>query len=170
MSVANDGIWDWNILEKKLFFDPRYYTMAGYSVNSFPMKSSEWEKRVHPEDLQAVKRRVDDYISGNKPVYDIEFRFLKADKTYMWIRSKAKIVSWDVNGKPLRLVGTHSDITEQKISELELESNRSNIKAIIENTKNMIWSIDKEYNLLTCNSIFIDYIKENIPYKAPARR
>jgi len=120
LSVANDGIWDWHIDNNTVFFDRRYYTMAGYEPNEFPGNFSEWEKRVHPDDIQQTKLAIEQYLAGESEGYDVEFRFLRKNGDYMWIRAKGKIVSRDKEGNPARFVGTHSDISERVYAEMEL--------------------------------------------------
>lgn len=121
LSVANDGIWDWYIESNTVFFDRRYYTMAGYEPNEFPGDFGEWEKRVHPDDIQKTKLAIEQYLAGESEGYDAEFRFLHKSGDYMWIRAKGKIVACDEAGNPVRFVGTHSDITERVWAKMELQ-------------------------------------------------
>jgi PAS domain S-box-containing protein len=114
LSGANEGIWDWNLEVNTLHFDSRYYTLAGYEPNDFPGAFEEWRKRVHPDDIQQALSAIDQYLSGEKKTFDIEFRFLRKEGSYMWIQGRGKIVSRDERGKPIRFVGTHSDITVRK--------------------------------------------------------
>jgi methyl-accepting chemotaxis protein len=86
LSVANDGIWDWNIDSDTITFDDRYYTIAGYDPTDFPHAFVEWEKRVHPDHLKSVIAAIEDYLAGELDAFDIEFLFLCKDDTYMWIR------------------------------------------------------------------------------------
>ena len=114
MQIANDGVWDWHIDSNVVEFDERYYTMAGYEKDEFSASVDEWLKRVHPDDITHATRSFESYLSGNSAKHDIEFRFLRKNNTYMWIRGKGKVVESDASGKPLRFIGTHSDITLQK--------------------------------------------------------
>lgn len=120
LSVANDGIWDWHIDSNTVFFDRRYYTMAGYKPNEFPGNFREWEKRVHPDDIRRAKLAIEQYLVGVSEGYNAEFRFLRKNSDYMWIRAKGKVVSRDEEGNPARFVGAHSDITERVWAEMEL--------------------------------------------------
>lgn len=117
MSAVNEGIFDWYIKAKKIFFDSRYFTLAGYKPNEFAHDFSEWEKRVHPDDLEMSKDKVDEHLSGATEQFDIQFRFQRKDKTWMWIRGRGKIVERDGKGSPVRMIGTHTDITDQKVAE-----------------------------------------------------
>jgi diguanylate cyclase (GGDEF)-like protein/PAS domain S-box-containing protein len=121
MAVANDGIWDWNIDEDKVLFDRRYYLMAGYQPYEFPQAFNEWEIRVHPEDLEDAKLKLESYLESLSEKYDVEFRFRRKVGGYMWIHARGKIVEWDEEDKPRRVVGTHSDITQKKVYESQLE-------------------------------------------------
>lgn len=120
MMVVNDGIWDWHLDSNAAYFDSRYYTMSGYEPNEFPCTQEEWEKRVHPEDVVQTRKAVEELIAGERELYDVEFRFLRKDGEYMWLRGQGNIVSRDAQGTPLRFVGTHSDITVQKDIEQQL--------------------------------------------------
>ncbi len=114
MSVANDGLWDWDMRFDVVLYDDRYYTMAGYEPNEFAGNFENFQKRVHPEDLPSVQASIEQYIAGNIAKFDVEFRFLHKDGHYFWLRARGKVVSRDEEGKPIRFIGTHSDITETK--------------------------------------------------------
>ncbi len=117
MAVKNEGIWDWNLVTNETFFDERYYTMAGYAPNEFPQNFTAWAQHVHPDDLPGANSAIQDYFSGKSKNYDIEFRFRHKKGSWIWIRGQGKIVARDAKGKPLRMVGTHIDITEHKMVE-----------------------------------------------------
>lgn len=122
MSVTNDGMFDWRIETGAVYYDDRYYTMAGYEPGEFPPAFEEWSRRVHPDDCPYVEQYLQDYFAEAKPDFDVEFRFKRGDGAWMWIRGRAKVVEWDENGKPIRMVGTHTDITERRQAEEELRS------------------------------------------------
>lgn len=121
LSVANDGIWDLDLNANKVIFDERYYTLAGYAVNEFPHDLREWENRIHPDERQFVKQALNNYIDGKHKIYEIEFRFLRKDNSYMWILARGKIVATDDKEVPIRMVGTHSDISMRKHTEQALQ-------------------------------------------------
>lgn len=116
-SVANEGFWDWRLSTETVYFDPRYYLMAGYAVDEFPHRLAEFQQRVHPDDQAEVMATVQDFLRGQVGRCEAEFRFRKQAGDYLWIHSKWLIVEWDEQGKPARLVGTHADITERKQTE-----------------------------------------------------
>ena len=120
MSVTNDGMFDWRIETGAVYFDDRYYTMAGYQPGEFSRTFEEWAQRVHPDDFAFIDYRLQTYLAEEKPEFDVEFRFRRNEGGWMWIRGRARIVEHDELGKPRRMIGTHTDITERKRAEEEL--------------------------------------------------
>ncbi len=130
LQALNDGIWDWNLKTGKVFFDERYYSIAGYNPGDFPSEFSEWEKRVHPDDLLKATDEVKLNILGKRNSFDVEFRFLRKDNSWMWLRGRGKIVEYDADGSVVRMVGTHTDITDRKIAEEALIESEKRFKAL----------------------------------------
>ncbi len=122
MSVANDGVWDWDIKNNQLTFDARFYTMAGYRENEYPAEFAELKKRIHANDFKAALKTFEEYINGNTLKLEMEFRMRKKDTSYMWILSRGEFVAYDNQGNPIRMVGTHSDISKRKQTEKALQS------------------------------------------------
>lgn len=79
----------------------------------------EWEKRVHPDDVGQATVAVRAHLAGKSALYDVEFRFKRKTDEWMWIRARGRIVARGESGEPLRMVGTHTDITERKLAEDE---------------------------------------------------
>ena len=131
MSVANDGIWDWDLKTNCMIFDDRYYTLAGYRAEEFAPELTEWEKRVHPDDIVRSKEILNQYLEGKRLNYKVEFRFLKKDGTYMWLCCKGQFVAYDNKGNPTRMVGTHSDINERKKAEIDLKENKDKLASLV---------------------------------------
>ena len=152
MSVADDGLFDWDVPSGNIYFDPRYYTMAGHEPNEYPGRYEEWSKRVHPDDYKWLKPIVEAFVAGETKEYDQEFRLLQKDGDWMWVRSRFKIVEKNDKGESLRVVGTHSDITKRKKLELEL----SMINQAIENSLNAFNIINQEGKFVYVNKAYVD--------------
>ena len=114
MEAANAGLWDWNMELREVYFDARYYTMAGYEPDEFPPAFEEWERRVHPDDVGASLEAIRAYCAGETPTFYAEFRFLRKDGSWMWIRGHGQAMERDAGGAVVRMVGTHVDITALK--------------------------------------------------------
>ena len=122
--ATNDGIWDWDLSTNEVYFDPRYYTMAGYEIDDFPYRLEEFQARVHPEDIDQVMQEAEDHLQGRVDRFVVEFRFLKKDGSWMWVQGRGRIIEQDHLGNPTRLVGTHTDISDRKAAEQALEDYR----------------------------------------------
>jgi len=151
LSGANEGIWDWHIDQDAMYFDSRYYTVAGYEPNAFPGDFDEFEKRVHKEDRERVKSVIDQYLAGELNNFKVEFRFRRKDGSYMWVQSKGKIVARDDQGKPARFIGTHADITERKMAEEALRENEHLLANILESMDEGVLVLDHEFRYQMVN-------------------
>ncbi len=151
MSVANDGIWDWNLVNNSMLFDARYYSMLGYEVNEFPPTIEQWQHRVHPEDLSRIKACMAQYIAGEIACYDVELRFLCKNDDYLWVRSRGKIVERDAQGMPMRIIGTYADISERREATQKLYQSEMLKKNILENIPDLMWLKDINGIYLACN-------------------
>jgi two-component system cell cycle sensor histidine kinase/response regulator CckA len=113
---ANDGIWDWNLVTNAVFFSARWKTMLGYEPAELAGHVDTWRRLVHPEDLPRAEEQVSLYLSGQIDRYEVEFRMLHKQGGHRNILARGHRVL-DPEGRPVRLVGTHVDITERKQAE-----------------------------------------------------
>ena len=111
---TGDGLWDWNISNNTVYFSKTWKSMLGYSEGDISDNLSEWERLVHPDDLADTMHAVKEHLDGKTPAYISEHRLLCKNGSYKWILDRGLVVSRDEQGKPLRAIGTHADITERK--------------------------------------------------------
>ncbi len=116
---AGDGVWDWDIAKGVVLYSKNWCEMLGYSQSDFEPSLEGWYKTIHPEDQAKAVEQVNEYFEGRNSLYIQEFRMRCKDGSYKWILSRGKIVSRDNTGRPLRMVGTHTDISERKRYEIE---------------------------------------------------
>lgn len=154
MTVKNEGIWDWDIASNNTYFDDRYYTMAGYQPGEFEQSFDAWSKLVHPEDLAKGETAIEDHLSGRSDIFEVVFRFKHKNGNWMWIKSCGKIVKRDENGKPVRFVGIHTDITSQKLAEEALANERQLLSSILEAAPIGMWMVDENQNPILVNKTF----------------
>lgn len=115
---GNDqGVWDWDIANASVFFTPRWKSMLGFADDEISNQLEEWSERVHPDDLAAVIHDVEMHFKGLTSYYQNEHRVKHRSGEYLWILDRGIIVNRDATGKPLRMIGTHTDITERKKTE-----------------------------------------------------
>lgn len=111
---AEEGVWDWNLQTDEVFYSERLKSMLGYNEKEFGTSLDEWKKRVHPDDLESTLKILNDYFDGKTEYYESEHRLQCSDGSYKWILDRGKIVVYDNDRKPLRMIGTHSDIRRRK--------------------------------------------------------
>jgi len=117
---SGDGVWDWRLDTNEIYFSPNWKRMLGYEPEELENNLSSWRPLVHPEDLANVLNKLYDYINGKEPHYAIEYRIKCKDHNYKWVLDRGKIVEHDESGKSLRMIGTHTDINNQKQIEKQL--------------------------------------------------
>ena len=128
---ASDGIWERDFSADKTYYSPRWKGMLGYEDHEIPNERGEWLKRIHPDDYEMVRQHLADYMDGRTSTYKIEYRMLHKDRSYRWILAKGAC-AYDSQGKPYRMAGSHTDITERKRAEEELRKNEELLRIILE--------------------------------------
>ncbi len=134
MEAARDGMWDWKTVSNEVYFSPRFYTMIGYIPDEFPHDIKEWSEKVHPDDLERANIETLKHLAGKTDQFRVEYRLRAKDGKWIWILVRGRVVERDENGKPLRMVGTHSDITGQKNAEEALKESEERYKRMSEVT------------------------------------
>lgn len=114
---SGDGVWDWNVRTGEVVRSKRWKAMLGYSDQEIGPSRDEWLKRVHPEDLPEVLAGQDAHLRGVTPSFASELRMRCKDGSWKWILNRGMVVSRDATGQPLRVIGTHTDLTARKQAE-----------------------------------------------------
>ena len=117
---ANDGIWEWNADTGRIYFSSRWQKIAGVkrALNAGPINS--WLKLIHEDDRELFASAFESAVNGQEDGIELVFRFVAHGNTERWCICRAA-VEVDVHGKPSRMAGSISDITEQKLAEQQLE-------------------------------------------------
>ncbi|MCX8016671.1 MAG: PAS domain S-box protein [Rhodocyclaceae bacterium] len=118
---AGHGVWDRNLKTGQVFFSKRWKAMLGYDEEEIGDRFEEWASRVHPDDMPAVEREMARHLAGKSDVYRSVHRLRAKDGSWHWILSQGRIVQREDDGQPLRMIGTHTDITEQRRTQERLE-------------------------------------------------
>ncbi len=117
---SGDGIWDWNLKTDTLLYSKNYMHMLGYEENELPNHFSSKLNSFHPDDRESVQQILHSYLEGKIENYSQEVRMRCKDGSYKWILCRGKVINRDRDGKPLRMIGIHSDISKRKSTELKL--------------------------------------------------
>ena len=113
IKAGNVGLWDWDLVTNKVSYSTEWKSQIGYAEDEISDDFEEWSTRVHPDDLNRTLDKVQKSIDEASKDNIVEFRFQHKDGSYRWIMAHSSIII-DKDGKPIRMVGSHSDITEQK--------------------------------------------------------
>ncbi|MBI4788198.1 MAG: EAL domain-containing protein [Chloroflexi bacterium] len=119
MRGANDGLWDWNLRTNRVHYSPRWKAMLGHVEDQVGNQPHEWFNRVHPDDLDALKKDLYAHLEGNSDHFESEYRMLHADGAWRWMLSRA-VALRDADNGAYRMAGSQTDITSRKAAEEQL--------------------------------------------------
>ncbi len=156
MEATNDGLWDWNVETDDSYFSPAYYTMLGYEVNEFPSKGSSWRKMIHPDDIEKALTSNKKCIEGKTDSFEVEFRMQTKRGSYKWILSRGKCVERNEQGKAVRIVGTHIDITERIKAVEAIRKSEEKYRLIFEKSPLGIFHFNKKGIITDCNKNYLN--------------
>ena len=129
---AGDGVWDWDLATDQVYFSRRWKEIHGFAEHEIGSSMDEWRQRLHPDDREWVLAELGQHLAGNTPVYNSEYRMLGKDGSYKWMLDRGRVIARDADGKPLRMVGTHADVSERKRMEQALQANEARWRTLIQ--------------------------------------
>jgi PAS domain S-box-containing protein len=129
LDAGSIGLWIWNLQTDDAQFSSQWMTMLGYSPDAFPHSGKSWSALLCPDDRISVKQALEAHLADESVPYEIEFRLLHHDGSWRWIMASGRLIERDSEGKPLRMAGTHKDITDRKQVEAQLRIAVDNAEA-----------------------------------------
>ncbi len=142
IAAGNQGLYDINIVTGETNVNDEYALMLGYPPVEFKESNAAWMERLHPNDFEQATKNYHDYISGAISEYRVEFRQRAQSGDWVWILSMGEIVERDADGNPLRLLGTHTDITQRKVAEETLHWRNQYLTALQETTLELLSELE----------------------------
>jgi diguanylate cyclase (GGDEF)-like protein/PAS domain S-box-containing protein len=136
---AGDGVWDWNIQTDDLFFSRRWKEMLGYAEDEIASRYDEWHGRVHPDDVGKAVAALGECIDGRSSCYVNEHRVRHRDGHWLTMLARARVFERDASGRPLRMIGTFSDLSETRKLTEELRQSHELLKDLSEQVPGVLF-------------------------------
>ncbi|MEG4572044.1 PAS domain S-box protein [Microcoleus sp. N3A4] len=156
VSGSSLGLWDWNIATGETYFDFHWKSMLGYAETEIENNLKAWESLVHPEDRVKVMECLNSYLDGETDIYEFEFRMLNKAGNWQWIMAMGKVVEYDEWGAPLRITGTHKDISARVAAEAEKTQSIASLQQLADQLQEAQkiarignWEFDMEAGIIT---------------------
>lgn len=151
IDASEQGIWDWDIENDKVYYSPQWKNQVGYNDSELKNVFETWAERLHPEDKDTSLTIIKNYLENPIKNLELEFRLHHKDGSYRWIHNKASSIL-NESGKVIRMFGAHTDITERKKAEDELQQSNERLRTILDSIEAFIYIADIEtYELLFVN-------------------
>ena len=144
---SHDGLWDWNILTGEVFFSDRLVRMLDYEPGDLAPHAGIWEGLIHEEDQERVRRVLDEHLAGRLEYYETEHRLRTKGGGWKWILDRGKVVERDRQGRPVRMAGTHTDLSYRKQIEEALLQSQENLLLAQQVGHVGSWEIDLKSDL-----------------------
>ena len=136
---AGDGVWDWNLSDGTIFYSRQWKAMLGYAEEDIGRTINDWDSLVHPEDLEMVYAKINAHLAGQTPLYSSEHRLRCKDGQYKWVLDRGKVIQFCEDGTPVRMIGTHADVTQRRNIEDRLRDSEEQYRLLVENAPDAIF-------------------------------
>ena len=146
LDASSDGGWDWNIITGHVNYSDRWIKSLGYSKEEVVDNISFWQSIVHPDDKSRTEKTLNDHFNGKFSIYECENRLRMKTGEYRFNLDRGRVIERDRNGKPLRMIGTDTDITERKKMQIDLAESESMLQRSQEIGKIGSWEMDLSTN------------------------
>jgi len=131
---TDDGLWDWDLETNVVYFSPRWKSMLGCEEHEVADHFDSWQERLHPEDRQRALERIRDYFAQTVPSYELEHRLRHKDGSYRWILARG-VALRHPDGRPYRMAGSHTDITDRKLTEAQIRAQNLRLQEMAESER-----------------------------------
>ncbi len=112
VEASRNGVWDWDITTGEVYMSDRWKEMIGYEPHELKGEYQTWESRLHDEDRAMVLQSLQDYLNGETEAFESVHRIRHRDGHYLWVLDRGMLIDWDEDGRPTRVVGIHTDISD----------------------------------------------------------
>ncbi len=142
MDGSGDGMWDWRIDTGRVFCSKRWKSMLGYAEDELSNMVKEWEQLVHPDDLPRALDSAADHFRGLAEHHVVEQRMRCKDGSWKWILARGRVIEWSTPGKPRRMIGTYTDIDQEKRREETQQALVRRLDLVMRASNLGVWELD----------------------------
>ena len=158
---SGSGVWDWDLVTNEAYFNDTLKELLGYKREQVITDAKLWMAKIHPEDKALVMEAVNNYLSGASEQYQVEYRiFRRHEEDVRWVLVRGKVTEKNSEGKPLRMIGTMIDITEQKHYEVSLANAANYLDKIINTILDPIFVKDRQHKLVLVNDACCEFLQK----------
>lgn len=150
---AGDGVWDWNLAQDTIFLSRKWKEMLGFNDDELVNDFETWRSLAHPEDIDTALATINRCLSGGTDQYEHVYRMLRKDGTVCWILDRGRVVARDAEGNPVRFIGTHTDITAQKLSEESARASGENLAVTLSSIGDAVIATDRDGRVTLMNPV-----------------
>jgi len=143
MMATQDGVWDWNMITDEVYFSPQLKLMMGYDDHEMESTYENWHDNIHPDDVEQVDKDLKEHLEKVTEYYISRHRLKCKDGSWIWIEDKGKVF-YDKNGKALRMIGSHRDISQEIYYQDMLIKKQKQYKDLFYNNASVILLIDPQ--------------------------
>ncbi len=130
---TDQGLWDWDIVHGDITFDENWPKVLGYTPGEREFDFNWWNENVHPDTKPAFEKAFNAYLEGREKYYELEYQLRVKSGEWRWIWARGICVAYDEQGQPLRMIGTHRDITGCKRAEVALQKSEQQYRLLVKN-------------------------------------
>ncbi len=145
---GNQGVWDWNITENKIYFSRTWKVILGFQDHEISGSLNEWFSRIHPDDREKTMFELNQHIAGRNDGFHCEHRIRCKDNSYKWFLGRGKVIARSISGTGTRVIGTITDIDAIKKSEAETEQLSQRLQMALDSGKVGIFNYDIQKDVL----------------------
>jgi len=157
IKASNVGLWEWNMQTNTVYQSPEFKKQIGYKDDEIQSSSEFYFSHLHPEDAIILNELSQQQLAGEIDKLDLEYRFRHKDGSYRWMMSHTSLQR-DQYGKPLRMFGSHIDLTERKLAENAIFKLKEQYRLLVESAPDVIFMIANDSTLTSLNPAFETFL------------
>lgn len=155
LDATLDGLWDWDIPSGRVYFSPQWARLLGFAPEEIPQRVDFFYSILHPDDHASVSNALEAHFAGRVPVKQDEVRLRTKSGEFRWFMDRGKVVARNAEGKPQRMVGTITDITQRKQTEAALQESEHELRLITNRVPGPVSRVDRELRYLFVNDHYL---------------